>query len=108
MFLAAAECYAPRVLAWGLVEFHGVDLDPLCARMARVNLALYGLRGRVICADALAAESVDRLPDPWRPAWATAYPGLLQAAWDPPMRIADCGLRNGATADARQTDAETA
>ena len=33
--------------------YYGVDIDPLCVKMSAVNLFLNGLRGEVICANAL-------------------------------------------------------
>ncbi|MCG3165598.1 MAG: hypothetical protein POELPBGB_01366 [Bacteroidia bacterium] len=35
-------------------SYYGIDIDPRCVKMAAINLFLNGLRGEVICADALA------------------------------------------------------
>lgn len=34
-------------------RYYGVDIDPLCAKMTAINLFLNGLKGEVICANAL-------------------------------------------------------
>ena len=54
--LAAAFHLEPWMVYGGLVRFVGVDIDPRCARMAAVNFALYGMRGRVRCEDALVPK----------------------------------------------------
>lgn len=45
MFLAAASCFPEWVTRLGLVQFYGMDLDPICVSMCRLNIALYGLNG---------------------------------------------------------------
>ncbi|MCG3167145.1 MAG: hypothetical protein POELPBGB_02929 [Bacteroidia bacterium] len=35
-------------------HYYGIDIDPVCVKMTALNLFLNGLRGEVICADALA------------------------------------------------------
>ena len=37
-------------------HYYGVDIDPLCVKMTAINLFLNGLRGEVICANALAPD----------------------------------------------------
>jgi hypothetical protein len=45
MLLAAAEA-APRVYTdLGLIQFYGMDIDPTCVQMTRINTMLYGLNG---------------------------------------------------------------
>ena len=43
MLLAAAACLPREAIRRGLVEFWGNDIDPICVKMARLNMALYGL-----------------------------------------------------------------
>lgn len=43
MLLAAASLLPTWVLAFGFVEFHGIDIDKTCVQMARVNLLRYGI-----------------------------------------------------------------
>lgn len=43
MLLACASLLPQWVLAYGFVEFHGIDVDLTCVRMARVNLLRYGI-----------------------------------------------------------------
>jgi hypothetical protein len=59
MFLAAASTLPSWMTQMGLVSFHGQDIDPLCVRMARINIMLYGLDGRY--APLLVVESAARL-----------------------------------------------
>jgi type I restriction enzyme M protein len=37
-------------------RYYGVDIDPLCVKMTAINLFLNGLRGEVICANALMPD----------------------------------------------------
>ena len=48
MLLAAASLLPQWVLAYGFVEFHGIDIDRSCVRMTRVNLLRYGISPRFI------------------------------------------------------------
>lgn len=78
MLLAVAACYPRRALAWGLVEVEGMDLDPLCVAMCRLNLGLAGIPGQVRCANTLSDPlGTDRAPDPWGPAWAAWPPRAI-------------------------------
>ena len=46
VLLLAHAAGMPRwAVVYGLVQYHGVDLDPLCVKLARLNLRLYGLNG---------------------------------------------------------------
>ncbi len=38
-------------------NYFGVDIDPLCTKMTAINLFLNGLKGEVICADALFPDN---------------------------------------------------
>lgn len=55
MLLAAADALPADFLAAAGAEFTGIDIDPVCAEMTRLNLAIHGLGqwSRVICGDAL-------------------------------------------------------
>lgn len=43
MLLAVASTLEPWMLAYGLVQFHGIDVDRTCVLMAKVNLMRYGI-----------------------------------------------------------------
>jgi type I restriction-modification system DNA methylase subunit len=45
MLLAAASAIPRHYTALGLVQYCGVDIDPLCVQMTRINTMLYGLNG---------------------------------------------------------------
>ena len=49
--------------------YYGVDIDPVCTKMAAINLFLNGLQGEVICADAL-------LPDDFRLGYRISFQPL--------------------------------
>ena len=55
MLLAAADALPEAFLAAGGAEFTGIDIDPVCAEMTRLNLVIHGLGqwSHVICGDAL-------------------------------------------------------
>ena len=60
MLLAGAQRFPRWALTTGLVQLHGIDLDPNCTRMTRVNLMLYGLcPDYVICGNALIDSPTD-------------------------------------------------
>lgn len=40
----------------GFNNHYGIDIDPICVRMTAINLFLNGLRGEVICANALMPD----------------------------------------------------
>ncbi len=48
MLVAFAKCSTL------LHTYYGIDIDAVCAKMTAINMFLNGLRGEVICADALA------------------------------------------------------
>jgi hypothetical protein len=45
MLISAAEFFPANMIRWGWVQFYGMDIDPLCAQMTRVNIMLRGLNG---------------------------------------------------------------
>ena len=64
MLLAAAGCFPGWAVQLGLVQFYGMDIDPTCARMARVNAELYGLNGRDVRAwDQLSMKERSGVPE---------------------------------------------
>lgn len=68
MLLAAASLLPEWVLAYGFVEFHGIDIDQTCVRMARVNLLRYGISPRFIRhGNALSQEFFDEPQPPLLP-----------------------------------------
>lgn len=75
MFLAAAAQFETErwMLAYGLVQFCGMDIDATCVRMAKVNMMLYGLNGYSIkCANALSNEELRTVPEPYQSKYAQA------------------------------------
>ena len=53
MLLAGAATLPPAWVERGLARFVGVDIDPTCAAIARLNLRIHGLRGEIVCGDSL-------------------------------------------------------
>lgn len=45
MLLAAASVIPRQYTDLGLVQYYGIDLDPVCVQMCRINVMLYGLNG---------------------------------------------------------------
>jgi methylase of polypeptide subunit release factors len=43
MLPAAAKQFPRWAIDSGLVQFYGVDIDPLCVEMCRLNMQLYGI-----------------------------------------------------------------
>lgn len=37
-------------------SYYGIDIDPVCVKMSAINLFLNGMKGEVICADALRSD----------------------------------------------------
>jgi hypothetical protein len=67
MLLAAAALYPDYMVRLGLVQFFGADIDPLMVRLARINMALYGLNGTGLrYAQALAQADPEVLRDQYR------------------------------------------
>ena len=46
LLLAAASQFPDWAIHWGWVQFYGMDIDPTCVQMARINFKLYGLNGQ--------------------------------------------------------------
>lgn len=78
MLLAGAQRFPRWALTTGLVQLHGIDLDPTCARMTRVNLMLYGLcPDYVICGNALTdspTEIIRKIAANREQRWRLAQP----------------------------------
>ncbi len=67
MLLAAAGMYPDWMIHLGLVRFLGADVDGLMVRLARINVALYGLNGTGLrYAEALAQADPEVLRDRYR------------------------------------------
>jgi hypothetical protein len=97
MLLAAASLLPDWVLAYGFVEFHGIDIDLTCVRMARVNLLRYGISQRFIRhGNALSQEFFDQ-PEP---------PLLPPAGDEPPSGKGDAPAAEPAPGEAAEEDAE--
>ena len=45
MLLAAASIIPQWAIDCGLVQFYGIDINPTCVQMTRINVLLYGLNG---------------------------------------------------------------
>lgn len=45
LLLAAATCFPEWAVRLNFVTFQGIDLDPLCVRLSRINCMLYALNG---------------------------------------------------------------
>ena len=43
MLLAAARSIPRGLIDLGMIQFYGIDIDPICVEMARLNMRLYGL-----------------------------------------------------------------
>lgn len=43
MLLAAAKNVPRGLIDLGMIQFYGVDIDPICVEMARLNMRLYGI-----------------------------------------------------------------
>lgn len=91
MLLAASTTVPAWANRLGIVNYFGVDLDPFCALMTRVQCMLYGLNGyqanlELSLLDALEARGIT-LPTPeQRQAWDDTAAGAADehAAADPP------------------------
>lgn len=81
MFLASAASLPPWMTQWGLVKFHGQDIDNLCVQMAKLNLLLYGLNGNGLkWALELSGVELDRVPEPARTDYAEAQAEVAAGA----------------------------
>lgn len=73
LLLAAAKAVPRYAVDFGLVEFYGVDINPLCVDMCRLNFRLYGIIPlKLAPADLLSIRELQSLPDP--------YPELYEKA----------------------------
>jgi hypothetical protein len=48
LLLAAAACFPEWAVRLNCVTFRGVDVDPLCVRLSRINCMLYALNGHYL------------------------------------------------------------
>jgi hypothetical protein len=70
LLLAHAACHPRWLVDIGYVQYAGVDIDPLCVEMCRLNLRLYGLtplRLEPVTLEALV--SLKETAGPWAPAY---------------------------------------
>ncbi len=58
MLLGMATQFEPWMVQTGLVQFFGQDIDPLMARLAKINCALYSLNSYGLRLTAAAAEAM--------------------------------------------------
>ena len=69
MLLAAASSLPRDFIDQGRVAFYGMDIDPVCVKMAQLNMALYGLDrpiGFVKPTQDLTKDEINRLPEPYK------------------------------------------
>ena len=45
MLLASARTFEPWMVQMGLVQFFGMEIDPVLTRVSQINCRLYGLNG---------------------------------------------------------------
>ena len=70
LLLAAVAMLPAWLTQWGLVEFHGTDVDARCVRMTHVNLMLYGTASYVVRhQNSLSLEPDFSLPRVGRVQW---------------------------------------
>jgi hypothetical protein len=90
LLLAAASCFPAWAVHLGYVVFQGIDIDPCCVRLAKINCYLYGLNGyalRLAEAAQVAAKAQQRPATAGSMALAKANgatPGqAIRACWPP-------------------------
>lgn len=67
MLLAAASLLPPEAVAFGLVQFYGMDIDATCVQMARINCKLYGLNGSHLSwVYEMTREQLETVPSPYQ------------------------------------------
>jgi hypothetical protein len=73
MLLAAAKQFPRWAIDTGLVKFYGVDIDPLCVEMCRLNMRLYGIEPLGLRPmDTLRLAELRSLPWPYGELYAKA------------------------------------
>ncbi|MGC4098947.1 MAG: N-6 DNA methylase [Nitrospira sp.] len=66
MLLSAAAEFPRWAIDYGFVRFYGMGIDLTCARMATINMMLYGINGYSIkCALAMSNSEIQSLPTPY-------------------------------------------
>jgi methylase of polypeptide subunit release factors len=80
LLLAHAACHPLWLAQIGYVQYSGMDIDPLCVEMCRLNLRLYGVVPLRI--EPVTLEALGRLKEQVRP-WAAAYEAAVTA---PPLQ----------------------
>jgi hypothetical protein len=83
LLLAAAACFPAWAVRLGYVTFQGVDIDPQCVRLAKINCMLYSLNGYYLkFAEALQSLSHGK-PPPHSPGQAYHQALTLYKATQP-------------------------
>lgn len=73
MLLAAGSVVPRWALDFGLVRFWGMDIDPTCVKMARINCMIYGLNGFWLrCALDATPEEIAAMPEPYQAGYVEA------------------------------------
>ncbi len=84
LLLAAVAMLPAWLTQWGLVEFHGTDIDARCVRMTHVNLMLYGTASYVVRhQNSLSLEPDFAPPRVGRVQWYAFTEGPLVAEPEP-------------------------
>lgn len=94
MHVAAASCIPRPLIDAGFFAFHGVDLDPVCVDMARLNCKLFGLNGWGMKAAAeLRIAEAEALPWPYCTLYANALRNTAPGTdyWLEGARVAGAG-----------------
>lgn len=94
MLLAGAKAVPRWMVDDGVIQFFGVDVDPTCVQMARLNVRLYGLGGSCLrAAEALTPQETERLPWPYGDLYANVLGDVPPGAeyWRRGLRHARAG-----------------
>lgn len=76
MLLAAAHASPRWLIDIGYIQFYGVDIDPTCVEMAKLNLRLYNIARPILkAADALTLPEAAAQPWPYD----QLYTGVIEA-----------------------------
>lgn len=67
MIIAAAAVSPRWAIDSGVLQFWGMDINPLCIEMCKTNVALYGINGAYIRNGLdLSEEELEQIPEPYR------------------------------------------
>ena len=76
LLLAHAACHPLWLAQIGYVQYSGMDIDPLCVEMARLNLRLYGITPLRL--EPATLDALEQLTETAGP-WAEAYQAVITA-----------------------------